>query len=249
MRRYGDTSNNVVIPGPSVGLKLTMQPTMQSCKPNPQVLFWFSDATGGFTEVSEAAYLGVAESAGPVLAVAKLLGETCGQVEWATTWTPDAGTGGDPATVENGADLYVYPATGGGPGQLSVSAQCAGRTFGPILLTLLPAAGGGGDCCPDPQAGSIRTRRFSGNVLVLILLSGRVDDDVQITWSVDWSDGAEPDDWLFFAPTGSRQGTLIVWGGDETTEFAATASVSWPCDGATQTRELEWPSIFPTAPE
>jgi hypothetical protein len=133
------------VPGQNVGLKLTLQPVVESksCQPAPSGLRWFSDSTGDFTEIAEAAHLSATDAASPILAVAKVLGETCGDVQWSTTWTPTNGTGGDPALKLDGALLYVYQKPGSEPGVLRVSAKCAGQSVGPIALTLLQTASGG----------------------------------------------------------------------------------------------------------
>lgn len=117
------------------------------CEPDLTGLFWFSDTTGQFSEDAEAAYLLAAEAAGPVLAVARLLGERCGDVEWQTTWTPDEGEGGDPGLTVEGANLVAYQLGTTVAGTLLVSATCDGQSFGPIALTLL-AAPATGSCAP-----------------------------------------------------------------------------------------------------
>lgn len=146
MRRYGGTSNAVTVPGQDAGLKLTLQPLPEPpetptptapCEPAPSALFWFSDMTGEFSEESEAAYLLSEGAAGPVLGAARVLGETCGEVEWSHGWTPAAGEGGEPGILTDGPDLIAYPLDTTAPGILEVSAVCAGRTFGPALLTVL----------------------------------------------------------------------------------------------------------------
>jgi hypothetical protein len=154
VRRYGDTSTTTPIPGQNVGLKLTLQPVAEAtpCQPTPNGLLWFSDVSGDFTERSEAAYLLPEGAPGPVLGVARVLGETCGAVDWSYPWTPNAGSGGAPGVVKNGATLIVYALPDTLPGLLEVSATCAGQSFGPILLTLLRYHGGGYGytACPPP---------------------------------------------------------------------------------------------------
>ena len=145
MRRYGQTTAHVTVPGVDAGLKLTLQPAVvpaTPCQPAPTGLRWFSDLTGDFTEVAEAAYVlppagdpPVADSVIAVLGLARVLGETCDAVEWRTAWAPDVDA--DPPRVADlGASLAVYPASTGGPGVLTVTAVCAGQTVGPISLTL-----------------------------------------------------------------------------------------------------------------
>lgn len=244
-------TKSIPVPGRTIGVTIPVSPAAPraECAPKPTGLFWFSDATGDFTETSEAAYLGSTEPTGPVLAVARVLGETCGAVTWAATWTPDSGTGGDPATVERGADLYVYPASDGGPGQLSVSATCAGRTFGPILLTLLPAAGGGGDCCPDPVVGPViediwQIDEATQIRVYLCTIAGTGLTDAM--W-VDYEavfDGGEPDVWRLISPIqgGILQG--VFWAlPDIATQVTVSAMAYWQCGGVDMSRAIVWPSI------
>lgn len=142
MRRYGESTPVLTVPGRDAGLKLTLQPVTEApaaipCQPRPVGLRWFSDLTGGFTEESEAAYLLSEGAAGPVLGVARVLGETCGDVTWRYDWTPASGKNGHPGLIEDGDDLLVYALPASAPGILEVSATCAGRRFGPILFTIL----------------------------------------------------------------------------------------------------------------
>ncbi len=157
MRRYGDTTPVLTVPGQDAGLKLTLQPAPPQpepappCEPAPEALLWFSDITGDYTEESEAAYLLAEGAAGPVLGVARVLGETCGEVSWSHAWTPAAGTGGAPGIIENGPDLIVYPLEATAPGIIEVSAICAGKAFGPVLLTVLRySCYGYAYCAPPP---------------------------------------------------------------------------------------------------
>lgn len=156
MRRYGDTTDHVTVPGQNAGLKLTLQPLPEApeptapCAPKPAGLFWFSDLTGEFSEDSEAAYLLAEGAAGPVLGVARVLGDTCGKVAWSSAWTPASGEGGAPGILEDGPDLIAYPLDTTAPGILEVSAVCAGKAFGPILLTVLRYSCYGYAYCP-PQ--------------------------------------------------------------------------------------------------
>jgi len=250
LRRYGDTSNSVIVPGQNAGLKLTMQPVVSAeCKPAPTGLFWFSDETGDFTEIAEAAYLGAAETLAPVLAVAKVLGETCGSVDWTVNWTPTSGSGGDPAIKADGALLYVYQAVGTAPGELRVSAQCGGQTLGPIALTLLQSLGGG-SCCPDPQIGNIRAMDWQLDEATLLrMVSIRVggtnlNEDMLVMYSYAVS-GTAPERVRLVLPggTGLLTGTLLIIGGDETTSIVVTADLSWDCNGVAQERTLTWPAF------
>ncbi len=256
MRRYGGTSNSVIVPGQNAGLKLTMQPVVSAeCKPAPTGLFWFSDETGDFKQIAEAAYLSAtAEAASPVLAVAKVLGETCGSVDWSMAWTPAEGTGGDPAIKADGSLLYVYQAVGSAPGELRVSAQCGGQTLGPIALTLL-AATGSGSCCPDPQIGAIRVRDWQATETTLLRTASiniggtNLNENILVIYSYAVS-GTEPDRIRFAQPGGAGllTGTLLVTGGDETTSIVVTANLTWDCNGVAQTRTLTWPTFFVVEP-
>jgi hypothetical protein len=146
MRRYGTRSDSTVVPGNDSGLSLVMQPVAEACaevvsvecEPDVTGLFWFSDSTGAFDQDVEAAYLLAEGAAGPLLGLAKLVGETCDlPVTWTKTWMPESGTGGDPGYFEDGARLVVYPLADTAPGVLEVSAEHDGQSYGPILLTVL----------------------------------------------------------------------------------------------------------------
>lgn len=146
MRRYGKTSDATVVPGKDAGIKLVLQPLAEAaeqseiapCQPIVDGLFWFSDSTGEFDQVAEAAYLLAEGAAGPLLGIAKLAGEPCDlPVTWAKAWTPATGTGGDPGYLEDGASLLVYPLAETVPGVLEVTAEHGGQSYGPILLTVL----------------------------------------------------------------------------------------------------------------
>ena len=142
MRRYGTQTQRVTVPGQDAGLRLTLQPTRRlavaPCAANIAGLFWFSDETGAFDQVSEAAYLLDVGAAGPALGVARLVGESCGlPVTWTTTWTPASGTGGDPGYLEDGARLVVYPLADTAPGVVEVTAEHDGQSYGAIVLTVL----------------------------------------------------------------------------------------------------------------
>lgn len=143
MRRYGKTSDATVVPGKDAGIKLVLQPLAEAaeqseiapCQPIVDGLFWFSDSTGEFDQVAEAAYLLAEGAAGPLLGIAKLAGEPCDlPVTWAKAWTPATGTGGDPGYLEDGARLIVYPLAGTAPGTLEVTAEHGVQSYGPIML-------------------------------------------------------------------------------------------------------------------
>lgn len=147
MRRYGTRSDSTVVPGNDSGLSLVMQPVAEACaevvsvecEPDVTGLFWFSDSSSGqYDQEVEAAYLLTEGAAGPVLAVAGLIGESCDlPVTWTKTWTPASGTGGAPGYFEDGGRLVVYPLADTVPGVLEVSAEHGGQSYGPILLTVL----------------------------------------------------------------------------------------------------------------
>lgn len=146
MRRYGQQTQGVTVPGRDAGLKLTLQPTAEpvepvepapECAPAISGLFWFSDSSGLFDQDVEAAYLLAEGAAGPVLGMAALVGESCDlPVTWTKTWTPASGTGGDPGYLEDGARLVVYPLADTVPGVLEVTAEHDGKSYGPIVLTI-----------------------------------------------------------------------------------------------------------------
>lgn len=143
MRRYGTPPPGVTVPGRDAGLNLRLRPLEPCPEPEPCVprvtgLFWFSEASGGFAAPVEAAYLLPDGAAGPVLAVAALTGETCGEpIAWATVWTPETEDGGPPGVYEDGARLIVYPLADTAPGLLEVVATHRRQSYGPILLSVL----------------------------------------------------------------------------------------------------------------
>ena len=255
MRRYGQTMPGLTVPGQDAGLKLTLQPLVEAqggagpCVPQPTGLAWFSDAIAEFSELAEAAYLLPAEPVGPVLAVARVLGETCGNVAWSSEWTPQSGTGGAPETAGVGADLLVYPATGGGPGVLSVTAECGGQTLGPILLTLLPAPSGG-SCCPAPVVGSMQSVQFTDRLVYLFPIAGdnlRAETEsgaIQTVWSASYT-GDDPGalDLIGSALAGTLALANIDDGGHQTT-ITVTAELTWECDDGPHAATFAWTLEF-----
>lgn len=253
MRRYGESTPVLTVPGQDAGLKLTLQPAVElarPCRPAPTGLAWFSDSSAGFTETSEAAYVLPNEPIGPLFALARVLGETCGEVNWSTEWTPVAGTGGAPEAVGIGADLLVYPAIGGGPGQLSVSAECGGRILEPILLTLLPAPGGGADCCPAPAAGVPQIVWSPGRlVYVFPIVGSRLNAEtesggIQTVWSADYV-GDDPGglDLAGSALVGTLALADINDGGHQTA-ITVTAALAWECGDGPHDATFAWTLEF-----
>lgn len=159
-RRYAFKSAEPLARDADLTLKMTpLTPTASAataCKPAPTGLYWFSDLTGTFDQEAEAAYLLTEGAAGPLLGLARVLGETCSDVTWTTTWTPAAGAGGEPGLVEDGANLIVYPLAETALGILSVTATSAGQTFGPILLVVLRYACYAYTTTPHNMAGWLR---------------------------------------------------------------------------------------------
>lgn len=146
MRRYGRTTDGTIVAGKNAGLKLALSPqtecaeaTVEECVVAIDGLYWFSDDSGAFDAEVEAAYLlPESQAAGPVLAIAKLTGELCGEgVTWSIEWTPEESEGPAPATLEDGAHLIVYPTVPTTIGVLEVTAECNGESHGPILLNLI----------------------------------------------------------------------------------------------------------------
>lgn len=128
----------VSVPGRDIALTVSLGGAAPGCEPEITGLFWFSDASGAFDAEAEAAYLLPEGGAGPTIAAAKLLGETCGaDITWATSWTPDDVDGEAPGIWSDGADLIVYPQADTKTGALSVTAATSGITYGPILLTII----------------------------------------------------------------------------------------------------------------
>lgn len=135
----------VAVPGRTIGLTVPMiasasAASEEDCEPEIAGLYWFSDASGAFDAETEAVYLMPnGEPAGPVAAVAKLIGETCGKtITWAEDWTPDdQNAPGPPLYFQADPYLLVYVDGDTAPGTLSVSATCNGADYGPIALTFV----------------------------------------------------------------------------------------------------------------
>lgn len=246
MRRYGQQSQPVTIPGQDAKLKLTLQPLLDApepaplCVPSPTGLFWFSDLSGGFTEASEAAYLLDIGAAGPVLGVARVLGETCDAVEWSHDWTPDGEDLGSPGVMASGADLLVYPLHDTAPGALMVSAGCAGRSFGPIVLTLLARS-----CCPDPVAVPAQPAPFevvlaAGKEIYFLSLGHTgVGAEIKADWSTSYT-GADPGN-IALTPNGLTCLLMLDRNfGDETTAVTVTAELFWLCGTQNHQKSLTW---------
>lgn len=234
------------------------------CIPDPTGLFWFSETTGDFTEAAEAAYFISPEpdpfdSAGPLIAVARVLGETCGGVVWSWIWTPEplpdpppegATLASAPAVLEDGASLLIYPAPGYGAGELSVTAECAGRTFGPILLTLLPLeAGGGSPCCPEPSAGQPISATFEGKLIYLFLVSGinlqsPPVGGISTTWSTaSTGDPVGPLE-LLGSPLAATLAINDIDDGGHQTTITVTAELTWACEDGPHSATFAWTLEF-----
>lgn len=241
MRRYGADSQEIVIPGQSTGLQLTLQPTVEAAKPcqaKPTGLFWFSDLTGDFTEISEAAYLLAAGAAGPVLGVARVLGETCGEVAWSHQWTPaDGAIGGGPGLVNDGARLIVYPLATTVPGLLSVSATVAGQSFGPIVLTLLRYVCGYGYTDPTPPAPSLRWEDGS------TAISAPAGSSIAHTATLlNWPEGVAFD-WVYYAPSAA----LVSSSGNTATVTATSLASGDIIEISVTSMDPAAPPIMPAA--
>lgn len=138
-------TRRIKTPGRAIELTVPLGPPagvapepIPDCEPAISGLYWFSDSTGLYDQEVEASYLLAEGAAGPALGVAGLVGEDCRlPVTWAKTWTPASGTGGDPGYLEDGDRLVAYPLADTAPGVLEVTAEHDGRSYGPILLTVL----------------------------------------------------------------------------------------------------------------
>lgn len=250
---------SIKVPGRSIELTAAIAGA-PPCVPDPTGLFWFSETTGDFTESAEAAYFVSPEAdpfdpAGPLVAVARVMGETCGGVVWSWIWTPEplpdpppegATLASAPAVLEDGASLLIYPAPGYGAGELSVTAECAGRTFGPILLTLLPLeAGGGSPCCPEPSAGQYQTAAIGDHAAYLFPIAGiNLNSTMTAEWSVDYTgDDPGPLDLIGSALAGTLALANIDDGSHQTT-ITVTAALTWSCDDGPHSATLTWQLQF-----
>lgn len=256
--------------GQNVGLTLHMTPlpvAVEPCVPSITGVFWFSDESGAFDAMSEAAYLMDGEPAGPVAAVALLAGETCGQtVWWIKEWTPDDEGGGSPLYLQADPYLFVYVDADTAPGTLNVSASCDGRTYGPIVLTMIAAAGGGGACPPsfwkiEDNSDTLVQNTFSGygNPVPdgVVLQAGRIE--VSAAGDFDFSvfmrsPGVDIVDWAIDpeSPSGEfPDGDVTLTMLDEETDGARVSiqienmTAMGPFDGrvtvlATDANDVEW---------
>jgi hypothetical protein len=176
-----------------------LAPATPPCTPGPLTLAWFTDQSGTFSEVSEAAYLLPDGAAGPVLAVAGIIGEACGaEVSWASEWTPEADGGGAPGLFEDGERLVVWPQPGTAPGLLAVTATVGGQGYGPIAL-IVPryvcggyySGSGGPTVCPvlDPltwnTGGDSVTLPCSADYLLLATVAGSWPPETAFDWVID----------------------------------------------------------------
>lgn len=228
------------------------------CIPDPTGLFWFSETTGDFTEAAEAAYFISPEpdpfdSAGPLIAVARVLGETCGGVVWSWIWTPEplpdpppegATLASAPAVLEDGASLLIYPAPGYGAGELAVSAECAGRAFGPILLVLLPLAVSS-ECCPEPVAGESSAVLFGGKLVGHFRIDGKNlqslrDGGLSTSWTTS-TDGTPVEQmYLLGSPLAASLVLDDTSSNNPPTIITVRAELSWACPDGPHTSVLTW---------
>lgn len=210
--------------GPSVGLTLRLTPlapAAEPCAPDITGLFWFSDASGAFDAQAEAAYLLPEGGAGPILAAAKLVGETCdGEVTWTTSWTPQAPGGHGPVARHDGPDFVAYPADDTAPGILSVSAELDGVTHGPIILILMRYVcygyGSGGASCSGLtgiswENGSKTASESGSSWSHTGTITGTFPPGTTITWTFVW--------------TGSPTGSLSFSGSGTTCTLTCSGSV------------------------
>lgn len=205
------TTKTLTTPGRDIKLTLALQPqppitllnaqpgadpvSPAVCIPDIEGLFWLTDADGTFSATAEVAYLLPLpdQAAGPVLAVAGIIGETCGELaDWQTGWAPASGSGGDPGIHEDGNRLVVWPKPDTEPGLLTVTARVNGHRYGPITLTVLRyecgcygSGGSGGDVFAfDPlvwNTGLVDESRVTGH--------GTPDSSYTATVTGTWPDG------------------------------------------------------------
>jgi hypothetical protein len=189
----------IPVPGRNIELTVSIAKGTPDCTPTPLTLAWFTDQSGAFTEQAEAVQLlpNDAEGpAGPVLAVAGLLGETCGSpITWSATWTPDAG-GGAPGWWEDGARLVVWPRTETAPGHLTVQVEVDGHVYGPIVLAVTRYECSASACTPNLTGLSV-------NQTTVALLGGNFFSDAAIRVTGDWC----PDCTAAWSFTGSEAWT------------------------------------------
>ncbi len=213
------------------------------CVPDALKLVWFTDATGTFSETAEAAYLlpDPDLAAGPVLAVAGILGETCGaEIQWLTAWAPE-GTGGEPGVFQDGNRLVVWPQAGSGPGLLTVRAFIAGKSYGPIVLTVLryECAGYGYACAAGEFALDPLTWSNGETDIVEILGSGNMSYGHLSVVSGSWPVGTVFEwalDYGLVATITTRFNALLVSGNIDTGSGWLNASVTATTpDGKTET--------------
>lgn len=223
-------TRRIQVPGRTIewAIPIGQNAPCPDCRPAPLGLYWFSDATGDFTEVSEAAYLLDSGPAGPALGVARVLGETCGQTVWTTEWSPQAGSGGAPGLFEDGDNLIVYPLPDTQPGILSVSAQCGERFLGPVLLTVLRYQCGYSYCDCAPGCGTFDPLTWDGTSTeivqasdgsglylvmtafpVIAVVTGSWPAGTAFAWTAEWAPGdtiiltwTERENALAFSPNG-----------------------------------------------
>lgn len=141
-------TQTLTVPGREIALTLPMGlsptpcPEVAPCTPDPQGLFWYSDVSGNFDAIAEAAYLldpnAPLDSVAAALGMARVMGTLCGEaVTWTYDWTPETPAGsGWPLVAELGDTLAVSATPATTPGVLTVYADIAGQTFGPVALTL-----------------------------------------------------------------------------------------------------------------
>ncbi|MFO1421173.1 MAG: hypothetical protein U1F59_09645 [Candidatus Competibacteraceae bacterium] len=200
----------VAVPGRDIALTVSLGGAAPGCVSEITGLYWFSDATAAFDTVAEAAYLLPEGGAGPTLATAKLVGETCGgEVTWATSWTPLAGSGGAPGIWSDGPDLIVYPLEDTTPGILSVSATLAGIEWGPIALVLIRYecyGYGSGSNCPTVssiawETGSKSVSNSGSGWSHTGTITGNFPAGTTFSWAFNWT--GSPSE----SPTFSGSGT------------------------------------------
>lgn len=238
-------TQTLTVPGREIALTLPMGlsptpcPEVAPCVSAIQGLFWFSDLTGDFTEISEAVYLLAAGAAGPLLGMARVLGETCGEVAWSHQWTPaDGAIGGGPGLVNDGARLIVYPLATTVPGLLSVSATVAGQSFGPIVLTLLRYVCGYGYTDPTPPAPSLRWE--DGSTAISAPAGSSIA--AHTATLLNWPEGVAFD-WVYYAPSAA----LVSSSGNTATVTATSLASGDIIEISVTSMDPAAPPIMPAA--